>query len=180
MKRSLYNSVFSLFIIAIISLSSCDKLAEVYPGEIEGFVYKAYYQGHFYYISEEPMSWKEGQAAVSKTMGYIVSITSVGENNLVLSILDSEENQPVYGWIGLTDEKDEGTFRWQSREQLKYTNWGQGEPNDEAYPGCHENDFYTVCSEDYVHMHSSWHTDPGTWNDAPEGMMYRVVLEVGW
>ncbi len=51
------------------------------------------------------------------------------------------------GWIGLTDEKTEGTFVWESGRQLPQSSWRYGEPNDWS-------------NEDCVHLF-----DDGGWND---------------
>lgn len=35
-------------------------------------------------------------------------------------------------WIGATDEREEGTYRWIGEEfkKMQYKNWALGEPND--------------------------------------------------
>ena len=37
-------------------------------------------------------------------------------------------------WIGLSDEREEGVWEWYNGEELIYTNWAEGEPND-SYDG---------------------------------------------
>jgi len=51
-------------------------------------------------------------------------------------------------------------------EPVNYTNWFPGEPNDQS-------------NEDYTIIHSSNHSNPGTWNDTPNSAVrYPVVLEM--
>jgi hypothetical protein len=53
-------------------------------------------------------------------------------------------------WLGLTDEKEEGKFVWESsQEAANYTNWHSGEPNND------QGDERCV---------SMW-KDAGQWND---------------
>ena len=33
-------------------------------------------------------------------------------------------------WLGLTDEFEEGNWQWVTGEPLNYTNWYDGEPNN--------------------------------------------------
>lgn len=59
----------------------------------------------------------------------LASIASDGENNLVRSLLLSEN-----AWIGLNDLWEAGLYCWNdckgSTNEASYTNWGSGEPND--------------------------------------------------
>jgi hypothetical protein len=91
-------------------------------------------------------------------------VTSSEENDFILSITSSLPGEP-HVWIGLTDQVIEGTFEWINGETLNYTNWAPGEPNNEM-------------NDDYVIIHSSNQTNPGTWNDSPNYMNYPFLMEI--
>ena len=159
---------------------SCSNKTERVPPEISGFVYKGSHNDHLYYISENELTWDEADSIISNTEGHMVTISSSAENEFLLKILDEVTDAPNNGWIGLTDRDNEGEFKWVNNESLAFTNWNEGEPNDEAFGGC-KNDpaENAVCSEDYVHMHNSWHHSPGSWNDAPSGYFkWKALLEI--
>ena len=40
------------------------------------------------------------------------------------------------GWIGVSDQWNEGTWQTSTRKTLPYTSWAQGEPNNEHEEDC--------------------------------------------
>lgn len=169
-----------IFLAVLFSLTGCTFDREKSAPEIEGFVYKGNFKNHHYYLSEKEMTWEEADSIIAGLGGHMVTISSEEENNFLLHIIDEVTDAPHNAWIGLSDQKKEGTFTWTNDEALVYTNWNEGEPNDEAFGGC-KNDpaENAICSEDYVHIHNSWHPNPGTWNDAPGGYFkWKALLEI--
>ena len=66
----------------------------------------------------------------------LASVLSATENELLVI---AAEGHIV--WIGGTDEDSEGTWKWSSgtpvmENQLSYTNWRSGEPNNHGNEDC--------------------------------------------
>jgi GH25 family lysozyme M1 (1,4-beta-N-acetylmuramidase)/uncharacterized protein YraI len=101
------------------------------------------YNGHEYKLFTEEKSWSDAKSDCEAQGGYIVTITSEGENDFIKTLADSNKV-----WLGLTDELSEGTWKWITGEDIVYTNWYPGEPNDYG------------SGEDYVEMYLD-----GRWND---------------
>lgn len=119
--------------------------------------------GHAYelIVDSQGITWPDARDAASLLGGYLVTITSVEENNFVFgTILNPDASQwgKHHGpWMGgyqdLTSasysEPDSG-WVWVTGEVWSYTNWSAPEPN-EIVPG-----------ENYLHADA---TGAGTWND---------------
>jgi hypothetical protein len=84
--------------------------------------------------------------------GHLVTITSAAENTFIYNLWPS-------GWIGLTDEVTEGTWRWVTGEAYSYQSWNPGEPNNAG-------------NEDYIQF-----VGGGKWNDLPNNQALPYVLE---
>lgn len=82
------------------------------------------YNGHCYYVLK-PRTFAEQQAVCKSYGGYLVAITSDGEQAFVAGLYSSVEN-----WIGLTREPTAtGYTKWIDGESVGYTSWATGEPN---------------------------------------------------
>jgi len=119
---------------------------------ITGFTNQQNYGGHSYYRSTGNAYWTTARTNCSNMGGHLVTITSSGEQSFIFGLWPS-------GWIGLTDEVTEGTWRWVTGETYSYTNWNNGEPNNSG-------------NEDYVQFVSN-----GKWNDLKDGNNLAYVLE---
>lgn len=108
-----------------------------------------YYNGHAYKVYEDSCTWKEAKKKCEKKGGHLATITSKGENSFVRKLV--EKTDVTTCWLGATDEKKEGTWKWVTGEKFKYKGWAEGEPNDE------------YGSEDYLCLYSILDYE---WNDA--------------
>ena len=59
----------------------------------------------------------------------MATITSQEENDFIQQSLYSMTSEEDV-WIGLTDEYEEGNWQWVTGENISYTNWAEGEPNN--------------------------------------------------
>lgn len=130
---------------------------------------------HFYrYIAKLDITWKEAKAA-AETMeyyglqGYLATITSSIENDFIWTKIDG------VGWIGATDEEQEGEWKWVtgpeagtlfwrgnyngSKENNEFSFWNNGEPNNVAKGN--------GIDEDYAHVNANPNSVPKSWNDLP-------------
>ena len=119
---------------------------------ITGFTSQNNYGGHSYYRSTGTAVWTTARTNCSNMGGHLVTITSSGEQSFLYALWPS-------GWIGLTDEVTEGTWKWVTGETYSYSNWNSGEPNNSG-------------NEDYVQFVSS-----GRWNDLNNNSSLAYVLE---
>jgi len=119
---------------------------------ITGFTNQQNYNGHSYYRSTGTAFWTNAKSNCAAMGGHLVTITTSGENSFIFGIWPS-------GWIGLTDEVTEGTWRWVTGETYSYTSWNPGEPNNAG-------------NEDYVQF-----VGGGKWNDLPNNYSLPYVLE---
>ena len=95
-------------------------------------------RGSSYYTIVDGPTWTLAQGNASALGGDLVTINDSSEdswlhsqyeiykNTLTQSIQDSELD--LY-WIGLTDQDQEGSWRWVSGEAVAYTNWHRDQPS---------------------------------------------------
>lgn len=108
---------------------------------------------HTYMCYEDLLSWHEALNYAKTLSGHLVTITSQEENDIVEALIRSGKRDAYF--IGLTDDKqEEHPFRWENGEEVTYTNWREGEPND--YVGI----------EDCAAILSG-EEEAGKWNDIP-------------
>ena len=119
---------------------------------ITGFTNQQNYNGHSYYRSTGSAYWTQAKSNCAAMGGHLVTVTTSGENSFIYNLWPS-------GWIGLTDEVTEGTWKWVTGETYSYTSWNSGEPNNAG-------------NEDYVQFVGS-----GKWNDLPNAVSLPYVIE---
>ena len=115
-----------------------------------GFTSQQNYNGHSYYRSTGSAFWLTAKANCEAMGGHLVTVTSSAENSFIFGLWPS-------GWIGLTDEVSEGTWRWVTGEAYSYTSWNSGEPNNAG-------------NEDYIQF-----VGGGRWNDLPNVALPYVL-----
>lgn len=132
--------------VSVVNLGALSAIAAT-PKKPKG---AKYFNGHYYYIYNDASSWEEAKAKCKKRGGYLAIINNSKENEFLANYA-MPTGYDVY--FGITDSATEGVWRDVNGKPLKYTNWHQGEPNNEGF------------NEDYGHFYFSSFGD-STWNDA--------------
>ena len=133
-------------------------------------------RGDSAYVIVEGPTWEEAEANAVALGGHLVTINDAEENDFIVDLMDSvglNENltQP---YIGLTDKDNEGIFVWSSGQEVTYTNWDYGQPNDAT--GFGEQDYTMIRGQ--TTYGSGGETYPiATWVDIPNDVA-RKGLEI--
>ena len=137
-----------------IEATNASKIFDISPKgnyEIEAFVkisdipigeYK-YYDGHTFKLFSVSKTWEEAEEFCEELGGHLATSTSAEKNDFLTTLANGK-----IIWLGLTDKDNEGTWQWVTGEELNYTHWSGGEPNDAGR------------IEDYCELYAS-----GYWND---------------
>ncbi|MEM6452889.1 MAG: LamG-like jellyroll fold domain-containing protein, partial [Cyanobacteria bacterium P01_D01_bin.105] len=116
------------------------------------------YNGSLYLLTQRA-SWHDAQAQAELWDGNLVTINSAAEEAWIQQTFGTTEAQL---WIGLTDETTEGQFEWVSGENVNYTNWAPGEPNN-------------MGGQDYGSLHLRGNQQ---WDDQPSGWNKKGIIEI--
>jgi len=118
--------------------------------------------GHTYVLLDKS-AWTVAEAEAVSLGGHLASVNNAAENQFLLDAFCSGADSKRVLWIGLTDNGNEGHFRWTSGEPLTYTNWFTGEPNNKAIGGGAEN--FVSFNWNFSLPEATASTPRGTWND---------------
>ena len=116
--------------------------------------YKFYgleYDGHYYGLSQNKLSWEEAKASCEEVGGKLVSINSKDEQAQVERLLGLAPSGNR--WIGAY--KADGLWQWSDGEVMGYDNWAENEPNGSA-------DYACIYSSDF------------TWDDNASSSYYYI------
>ena len=119
--------------------------------------------GHEYYAitiaeGDKPIgiTWANAELAAQVNWGsHLVTIDSLEEQSFITETFDRRYNY----WIGLTDEAQEGTFKWVATgETPTFTYWQQNQP-DNFYDNGSDEDYAHILYADFPNSGN------GRWND---------------
>jgi VCBS repeat-containing protein len=98
---------------------------------------------HFYkFVSAPHITWQDAKVAAEAAGGYLATITSSDENNLVFSLVNNK-----IAWLGGSDAGDQGHWKWVTEPgtgnppAFTYTHWASGEPNNNGDGGFQTEDY---------------------------------------
>ncbi|MFZ4526239.1 MAG: DUF4347 domain-containing protein [Chlorobium sp.] len=117
------------------------------------------YNGHTYLLINAS-TWLEAEAEAVKLGGHLVTINNQEENNWLVKTFGND-----CFYIGLTDQAQEGVWKWISGEPVTYIHWISGEPNNAG-------------DEDYSHLNWMY---IGGWNDINNYASYttsKAIIEI--
>ncbi|MEM9481214.1 MAG: C-type lectin domain-containing protein [Verrucomicrobiota bacterium] len=89
----------------------------------------AEFDGHYYYVFDEKLTWTEAKAKCENMGGYLVTVTSSREHDFVTSMVTRTERY----WIGLRNE--EHGWRWLTGETPTYKKWSGRPPSRQSSTG---------------------------------------------
>ena len=100
--------------------------------------------GHYYEYLDQLVTWEEAHIiAENRTVhgqpGYLVTLTSQGENDFVYNTILGGDAPAPYGvpWIGGYQNSDHSdpalNWHWVTEEEFDWVNWTPGEPNDYSH-----------------------------------------------
>lgn len=120
--------------------------------------------GHAYYLLEEG-SWQDAEVFAMRWGGHLATVRSAEEQAWVFQRLGAWGGSFRSLWIGLRRVSPGGAFAWASGEELSYTHWLPGQPDDSP----------VTQGEGYVHMLNTGNAyghPGGYWNDlaSPNGV----------
>ncbi|XP_052811919.1 echinoidin-like isoform X2 [Mya arenaria] len=118
------------------------------------------YSGRCYRILPKA-SWDGGFASCKNLGAHIAVVTEYLQNTFLHDMwMSSAEGTSNGLWLGVTDHKEEGTWRWVTNEQLSFDMFGKNERNG----GTRENCAAMIAAD-------------GLWMDEPCKKTYPVLCE---
>ncbi|XP_062034466.1 C-type lectin domain family 17, member A [Lepus europaeus] len=103
------------------------------------------FEGKCYYFSQSTKSWDGALVFCQENFSHLVIINSFAEQDFV----SKAHGSPRVYWLGLSDRKQEGDWRWLDGSAVSLSFWDVDEPNNSFEEDC-----------------ASMNKD-GTWNDLP-------------
>ena len=130
------------------------------------------FQGHSYLLAPLKKNWQMAKRDAESLGGYLVVINSSEEQAFIEKILTEalrKENYKEPVWIGLSDEENEGVWKWVNGETLKFTYWQKNQPSNAN----------GITPENYCVIWNavSNGSKKGQWNDIAGDNIMRYVIE---
>ena len=88
------------------------------------------WNGHFYKLIPELLSWRDAQKACENIGGHLVIIEDEAEQTFLAGNIRNGKVKAEYLWIGATDELVEGAWVWVDGSPANFTNWAARKPEN--------------------------------------------------
>lgn len=86
------------------------------------------FNSHLYSIYNTPTSWENAKLVCEQMGGYLATITSTEEQNVIEELLNYGNLK--YYHLGANNLTSSGNWEWVTNESFDYMNWAEGEPNN--------------------------------------------------
>ena len=87
------------------------------------------FEGRSYFFCDpDELSWRDARDECERWGYQLVVIENQRENEFIIAERQRQRQENL--WIGLSDRRDEGRWRWVDGSELRFEAWGDGEPND--------------------------------------------------
>lgn len=83
------------------------------------------FRGHYYLLNLDALDWLAARKRCEKMGGHLVTISDAEENAFVEELCGGSD-----AWFGGTDAHKEGDWQWVTGEEMNFTDWLKGEPNN--------------------------------------------------
>ncbi|XP_063819491.1 pulmonary surfactant-associated protein D-like [Pseudophryne corroboree] len=113
--------------------------------------------GKIYVLNNAQANYNDAKLVCARAGGQLPSPVNAKENQ---AILDIRKKSPIAIFLGINDIKKEGTFTYPNGENIGYSNWYPGEPNN------------LNGVENCVEMYEN-----GTWNDTNCAEKRGIICE---
>ncbi|MCG8599138.1 MAG: hypothetical protein MI807_03260 [Verrucomicrobiales bacterium] len=114
--------------------------------------------GNWYLVVHGKISWEEAKKQARRKKGVLARITTQAQ----LEAVTSMNGEKSYLWLGASDKKKEGEWRWLNGDPVTNPFWDRNEPSNGS-------------GEDYVSMRPG-----GKWNDLTENSRWGTGYVVMW
>ena len=116
-------------------------------------------------------TWEDSAEVARGLDGFLVTIDDEQENQWIMDTFSNSDEQVRHLWIGLSDQQEDGYYKWHDGTPFYYRNWGADQPSSNG-------------DENYVHIAGTnmGNIMPGYWNDLENDPQYFPVygiVEVG-
>lgn len=83
-----------------------------------------------YYLYNKSVPYAIAEKYAEINGGAVLNVNSAEEENIIIKMLQNTNGEVNRVWLSLNDKDNEGIFKWDNNEPVNYTNWYEGQPNN--------------------------------------------------